>query len=658
MNSEKARREIDRESAILRYLKDVGNPNIAEVLFAFQEEHPPSFSLVFDFHPADLRQVLYNQTTNNLVSEMFRKAPNRFVGSSLDHWLWVGMLGIFDAVAAVHEPQRHTQAIPETQTSRLLGGHFDIKPANILIDGSGRFLLTDFGQAYFKKIKTGQEAHFTVGAQTQNYMPPPSLSELKIEGENGSDGKRWWTQAYDLWSLACVCIEVLVYIEEGDDAPTKFQDERIQEDHNGLANFWKNINGQDMVKSCVAAHLSSYTLKNGDEYLRKVASQVQRMFSTQRGNIVSVKACHQELSSSVEVDRYLFKSQNDVEIAGQGTYMCLEQMRTSFSNERVSQMRCSLYLWTNQFRKKTTLTLEFTGSGEQIMVTPCTTKNEKDEIIPISMFDASTIYEQNHFRTNEPFHQFAFRTMHDGITFHIAKRRDFNHFLGALTHQHVCTGSEFRLRACEVDIHSGFSSKTLKITNSETASSENSAHIQIWEDLRSENYAQRYTNRYVYRNVPIITTSGAVTPTSPTPDDRSSAHMSARQGKRPTGEDVVHFRLALYLKTSSAVALIVISLNYDTFYEILEEKSGRARMTLERRKGQKKIFAAVYEHKILPPDSFSDSPQVQSYPGIPLDPTILSQDIEKHSGLRRVKMDFWGKDGLEDFGKHYRRLRV
>ncbi|OCK94886.1 uncharacterized protein K441DRAFT_90749 [Cenococcum geophilum 1.58] len=435
MSSEKARQEIDRESAILRYLKDVGNPNIAEVLFAFQEEYPPSFSLVFDYHPTDLRQILYEQTLNRPEFDPTNKPPNHFVGSCLDHWLWVGVLGVFDAVAAVHEPQRHTQAIPETATTRFLGGHFDIKPANILIDESGRFLLTDFGQAYFKKVKIGQEAHFTVGAQTQNYIPPPSYSKLKVDGAHNVEGKRWWTQEYDLWGLACVCAEVLAYIVEGKDAPTKFHEDRVQEDPTGVASFWKAVNGRDVIKKCVYTRLSLYKRK-GDEYLTRVLSQVEEMFRIQRDKPMSVKACHQELSASVKVDRYLFKSRDDKEIAGEGTYVCLKRMRTSFSTERVSQMRCSLYLWANTIRNKTTLTLEFFGSESQCIVTPGTTKNANDEIIPISMFDTNTLFEANRFRTNGPFLQCAFRTMHDGVTFHFAKRRDFNHFFGAVTHQH------------------------------------------------------------------------------------------------------------------------------------------------------------------------------------------------------------------------------
>ncbi len=607
---------------------------------------PPSFSLVFKYYPADLQQVLYKESFNIPEFKLDFACPNRFVGSALDNWLWIGILGVLDALAVVHEPQNHTQTIPKTSNEKLLGGHFDIKPANILIDSTGRFLLTDFGQSYFKKIRNDQQANFTIGAHTQQYLPPRSYSKPKLDGDRQIEGKRWWTQEYDIWGLACVCVEVLAYIIDGEHGPNRFYNER-KEEGDGSANFWKCVNGREEPKGSVIDRLRLYRqggYRTGDKYLADAASQVQKMFYIQKDKSLTAEVCRQELST--KIDRYMLKRDNDEEIASEGTKACLNQMQISFSTESVSH-RCSLYLWTNAMRAQTTLTVECIGSEGQTMVWPSRTRNASDEFIPIPIFNASAGTGVKDYHSKYPSLQCAFRNLHDGVTFRFAKQYDFNHFFGAVTRQRVLNGSEFDLSRCKVSF-------CPKWPRSKTSYESKDAHCQIWENLPPAKYA----SRYIEPAVPTIRTSEAFTPQSTTPDNRSSTDTNARNFgfKKPAKREVRYFRLALYIKMSSAFVILVISLTHDTFYRTFDESNGKARMTLERKRDQDEILAAVYERRssaISLPDDLDLLSSVDIYPGIPLDPKVLAEHMEKGSSLGKVEIEFVKRADLELFRKCY-----
>lgn len=319
-------------------LKDFSHPNIAELLFAFTEIQPPRLSLVFEFHPTDLRKLLFDLSSTFKAT---KKIVTTFPGSILDHWMWIGVLDIFDAVAAIHDPRSRITTNPPNTGSRIIAGHFDIKPANIVIDASGRFLLTDFGQAFFKRIEIGQESNLTVYPGTLNYTPPPSYSRRKFSNDQLPSPGDWWSREYDVWSLACVSVEVLIFIVDGANAPYRFYDKQLNEDPQRLGTFWMTTEtGELVLKDSVGDRLSGLGLAAGDQYLTRVADQIKKMIPIQRSETVTVKSCHQELLASIKLDRYVFMGLDDVLIVRDGTWACLRNMRTSFSTARVSSLRC------------------------------------------------------------------------------------------------------------------------------------------------------------------------------------------------------------------------------------------------------------------------------------------------------------------------------
>ena len=96
--------------------------------------------------------------------------------------------------------------------------------------------------------------------------------------------------------------------------------------------------------------------------------------------------------------------------------------------------------------------------------------------------------------------------------------------------------------------------------------------------------------------------------------------------------------------------IVVLSLNHASFYASFKRNDGKYRMKLERRFGEDKIFGVMYEGKA----SADHSSDPQGLSGIPLSNAVLSENIEKGKGIKRVKMDFWSLSDLNDFQSYYK----
>ncbi|OCK81273.1 hypothetical protein K432DRAFT_22276 [Lepidopterella palustris CBS 459.81] len=636
------RERVRDESNILIFLKEIHHPNIAEVLFAYEEETPPRFSLVFKYYPYDLQKILSQADVDQADFSMNEDTAEQFPGSLLDHWVWKGFLGVLDAVAAVHEPQNYIKSIPPTSSIELVGGHFDIKPANIVIDENRVFYLTDFGQAYFKNVRRGEESNLTITPGTPNYRPPPHYKrQAEAGGTSDKVAKKKWTRAYDIWSLACVAAEILDFIIAG--GPTawrKFYEDRQKDDEDSFARFWKrDTNGTEVLKECVQNRLNSYKLR-GDEYLNRVVKQIEEMFKTNETPSATAKACLQAFSASVEVNRLMFKGEQDDLVGGEGTHKTFEKMRTEFSTERVLKpLRCSLFVWRNTQRDKITLTVEFPGTDGGTIIMPNSTLRNRDDFIPVGLFDVDTLFDENRLRADGISLQCAFRNMHDGVIFHFHKRSDFYHLQGALTNQFPRERSEFRFRSCSLEQARSFTRRSWNSV---------SGHLQLWRQLTEEDY----DNLYRSTSNPII-----ILPDRPRVEESSSSSSSVKKMK-PTGKKkpITFVRLAFFLCEPESRTLIMVSLNEDVFHEKFD--LDKPEMSIERKSSEEKIFAAVFEHPIKDAKfKATSSSWLDYYPGIPLSNTVLSQAVSDGKGFKSIKVQFWNMDDQRRFREMYQKYQ-
>ncbi|KAM0490459.1 hypothetical protein ACHAP8_011562 [Fusarium lateritium] len=122
------------------------------------------------------------------------------------NWLWKEMVRLTDTVADMHTGIRIPIA-GQVQTAKV--AHYDLKPNNVLV-AAQKLKIIDFGHCLVM-FAGGNGQDRSQATQGHPVYAPPET----IRGTNESEGqhsKEVGTLNYDVWSLACIMVEVLVYI--------------------------------------------------------------------------------------------------------------------------------------------------------------------------------------------------------------------------------------------------------------------------------------------------------------------------------------------------------------------------------------------------------------------------------------------------------------
>lgn len=119
--------------------------------------------------------------------------------------------GLCSAVGAVH------RFVSSRDNLELIGCHHDLKPSNVLIEGS-TFLLADFGLSRFKSTtQTSETPSKTVHA----YYTAPEYSVVRSDDE-----RPMVRRSSDVWSLGCIIAEVVTYMMRGSKGVDDFEESR------------------------------------------------------------------------------------------------------------------------------------------------------------------------------------------------------------------------------------------------------------------------------------------------------------------------------------------------------------------------------------------------------------------------------------------------
>ena len=174
-------------------------------------------------------------------------------------WLLHQVLGIANAVKHIHhhisgpEPSPPSPGlVAPVAEKRKSAWHHDLKPENILLflnnlTTRGTFRISDWGSGKVNEYRRTSSIHTRSPNGTVTYEPPEATSEGTT------------SRPYDLWSLGCVYLELLIWAVFGPEAVDKFSDEREDECVSSSPTkddaFWKKVGNDFVLRSSVIARM-------------------------------------------------------------------------------------------------------------------------------------------------------------------------------------------------------------------------------------------------------------------------------------------------------------------------------------------------------------------------------------------------------------------
>ncbi|KAI9769611.1 MAG: hypothetical protein M1839_003613 [Geoglossum umbratile] len=147
-----------------------------------------SLNILFPWADMDMKQWLQLDSTP-LGEKLGRDEQRR--------WLYHEMFALLSAVSFLHRD------IDGEVTS-----HHDLKPENILWLG-GSLNICDLGRSHLLPLAEGSETEGQSGLGTFAYHPP------EYYNDDGTRSSRKHGRAFDVWSLGCILIEMVVLVVHG-----------------------------------------------------------------------------------------------------------------------------------------------------------------------------------------------------------------------------------------------------------------------------------------------------------------------------------------------------------------------------------------------------------------------------------------------------------
>jgi serine/threonine protein kinase len=184
-----------REGHILSMLRLIRHPNIVRLVATYS--YRGTYNLLFTRASSDLATFL---STNERSSDF-----------QSDTAIVLAMQGLTGAVATLHE-----FIVPEYNL-RLKGYHHDLKPGNVLVDGS-KFLLSDFGLSTLKELDAKSK---TIFKDVIGYYIAPECESIEDGFQKNLIG-----QPSDIWALGCIVAVVLTYMLMGKSGVQDFERKR------------------------------------------------------------------------------------------------------------------------------------------------------------------------------------------------------------------------------------------------------------------------------------------------------------------------------------------------------------------------------------------------------------------------------------------------
>ncbi|EXK24853.1 serine/threonine protein kinase [Fusarium oxysporum f. sp. melonis 26406] len=286
-------------------INDAVSENIITLMACYKWKE--SMHFLFPFVDADLSDLLRN---NNSRCPPHLREKLKAGEALLDHWLWQQMEGVSRALSAFHTQMENPF---KDVKGKVIALHFDLKPANILVtsgpDGV-TLKITDFGQSIIQIIDDDMDISLPHNTGHPRYGPPESRpSSQHLTQGSGDDLKVLLN--YDVWSLGCIMVEVLIHLldEDLNDFDSKLQGPFYIKEPNGLKKcvtdsfrrfeqaFQHDSDQTEYMKDIVAL---LQNMLNHDKNNRAYSSTVTQKLDEARGNLEALRDGRNQLVVAVE----------------------------------------------------------------------------------------------------------------------------------------------------------------------------------------------------------------------------------------------------------------------------------------------------------------------------------------------------------------------
>lgn len=170
--------------------------------------------------------LIFPALSGDLATLLESNRPSSFAS---DEVIVLALANLASAIEQVHDFSARTIDLRE------IGCHHDLRPKNILVEGS-QFVLADFGLSRFKD--TSQDSD-TMHKKGQGDYVAPECEDL-----DGDFSKHRIRRSSDIWSFGCIIAEVLTYMIRGSDGVEQFWKLRTYKVHQNKYHLFHEGPGQ------------------------------------------------------------------------------------------------------------------------------------------------------------------------------------------------------------------------------------------------------------------------------------------------------------------------------------------------------------------------------------------------------------------------------
>ncbi|KAI9678976.1 MAG: hypothetical protein M1822_007402 [Bathelium mastoideum] len=189
----------------LLYVNKLNDEHLVRLVKAYK--HGDHYNFIFPCAKTNLRLYLRQPHWHQPEHKL----------SIIEHPIWNEMLHLARGLHKVLDCEEPGATHTHPQDP-LFGHHLDLKPSNILVQESGSLLISDFGQANFKRMAEATSSNVGGMGGTETYAPPELDSGTKL------------SRRYDIWSFGCILLEVICFVVEGCQNVQEFDHLRSTED--------------------------------------------------------------------------------------------------------------------------------------------------------------------------------------------------------------------------------------------------------------------------------------------------------------------------------------------------------------------------------------------------------------------------------------------